>query len=352
MQKVIMSKRNRQLRHKRRVRGIVLLTVLFSILALVLFAIALSVADRNEFIGLGVGCALAAIAFYPWRRKSQDFSLNESGVVLTGSGLEMPWQQLVDCRVNGNRVDPAFAGTGNISAKFGTQTVQLQLVRSNERLDFYNRAWNQIFSNHVPILDNLLAKVLAIELQRHPSESVLASGSIDFGRGVKTPSRVYFAMLLLIICTIAGGAFSQQPTFSIAIAILLIFVLLAIGLLNLLDRIRKRKSQVGIAGLVISPSRFVLQSKTLSGEMKWSELKGVELKPNVRRPKLLRLKLEGVDVNLLEEYQLPLWYLYKQIQLFRSKYATSPVIADTFVPAPKAAPPIGDNNPYRPPSME
>ena len=347
-----MLKRNRQSRRKRRVRGIVLLTVLFAILALVLFAIALSVADRNEFIGTGVGCALAAIALYPWRRKSQDFSLNESGVVLTGSGLEMPWEKLVDCRINGNRVDPSFAGVGSLSAEFGSREIQLKLTRSEERLDFYNRAWNQIFSNHVPTLDNLLAKVLAIELQRHPPDSVLAAGSIDFAHGVTTPPRVYVAMLLLIICTIAGGAFSQQPTFSIVIAILLIFVLLAVGLLNLLDRVRKRKSRVGNAGLVISPSRFVLQSKALSGEMRWSELKGVELKPNGRKPKILRLKLDGVDVNLLEEYQLPLWYLYQKIQLFRSKYATSPVTADTYVPAPRVAPPIGDDNPYRPPSME
>jgi hypothetical protein len=321
-------------------------------LALVLFAIALSVADRNEFIGVGIGCSLAAIAAYPWRSKLQDFSFSDRGIVLSDSGLELPWERLVDCRIDGNRIDPTYVGNGRLNANFGDHDIQLRFEGSNTRRDFYQRAWNQIFSNLEPRLDDLLAKILSAELQKHPTDSVFASGPVDMVRGVKAPLRVYFAMLLVTVGSFAGAVFSQNPTFSIIIAVTLIILLFAIGLLSFIALFRKGKSHVGYAGLVISPSRFVLQSKALSGEMKWSELKGVELKPNVRKPKVLRLKLEGVDVNLLEQYQLPLWYLYQKIQLFRSKYATSPIVADRAVPSPKVMPTVVDSNPYRPPSIE
>lgn len=85
--------------------------------------------------------------------------------------------------------------------------------------------------------------------------------------------------------------------------------------------------------------------------MKWSELHGVELKPNGRKAKILRLKLDGVNIDLVEEYQLPLWCLHQKTELFRSKYATSPTIIEPGVSSPKIEQRRKDNNPYRPPSM-
>lgn len=350
-----MSKRKPRSRRKHRERGIVLLTVLlavlFTILVLAMLAISLRVVDRNEFIGVGVGCVLAAITIYPWRRKSKDFSINENGIVLNDSGLEMSWKQLVDCRVNRNRVDPAFAGFGTLNARFGVQDIQLNLARSSERLDFYQHAWSKIISNHLPTLDTLLAQVFATEVQKHSSDSVVATGSIGLVRRAKPPLRVYLAMMALIVCIIGGAIFSSKPPIFIGIAMVLVLVMLAMGLLSFLERFRKESKHIGKAGLVISPSRFVLQSTTLSGEMKWSELHGVELKPNGRKPRILRLKLDGVNIDLVEEYQLPLWYLHQKIELFRTKYATSPTIVEPGVSSPKIEQPRKDNNPYRPPSM-
>jgi hypothetical protein len=347
-----MSKRISRSRCIRQKRGSISLTVMLAILAIAMFALSLNTSDPNEFIGVGVGCAIAAAVMYPYRSQSNNFFVNENGIVMSRSGKELPWKQLVDCRVNRNRVDPASAGYGQLKARFGSEVVPLNFARSHERLGFYQNAWHKIISNHVPNIDTTLAKVFAEDAQEYPSDSVFATGPIGRVSWAKPSVRGYLSILILIVGIVGGAAASSKPPFFIGIAMVLIIVLLAMGLLTWLGRFRKERSKTGKAGLVISPSRFVLQSNTLIGEMTWSELKGVELKPSGRLPSTLRLKLDGVDINLIDEYQLPLWYLYQKIELFRSKYGTSSRIVKPTVSSPQVTQPEKDDNPYSPPALD
>lgn len=328
-----------------------MITVMLAIMAVTMFALSLNTSDPNEFIGVGVGCAIASVVIYPYRNRSNDFSVNDDGIVMSRSGRELPWKQLVDCRINRNRVDPASAGYGQLSARFGREVVQLNFARSEERKSFYQKAWNNIITNHVPNIDNTLSQVFEVEVQKHSMDSVFATGPIDRVSWAKPSVRTYLAILILIVGIVGGAAASSKPPFFIGIAMVLIIVLLAMGLLTWLGRFRKASSDSRKTGLVISPSRFVLQSKTLNGEMVWSELKGVELKPNSRVPSILRLKLDGVDIDLADGYQLPLWYLHQKIELFRSKYGTSSRIVKPTVSSPQVTQPEKDDNPYRPPSL-
>jgi hypothetical protein len=328
-----------------------MMTVMLAIMAVTMFALSVNTSDPNEFIGIGIGCVIAAAVMYPYRNRLNDFSVNDGGIVMTSSGKELPWKELVDCRINRSRFDPASAGFGQLSARFGREVVQLNFARSEERKSFYQNAWNKIISNHVPNIDNTLSQVFASEVRKHSTDSVLATGPIERVSWAKPTVRTYLAVLILIVGIVGGAAASSRPPFFIGIAMVLIIVLLAMGLLTWLGRFRKLNSESRVAGLVISPSRLVLQSKTLNGEMVWSELKGVELKPNSRVPSILRLKLEGVDIDLADGYQLPLWYLHQKIELFRSKYGTD---SKTFMPnvtSSRMNQPEKDDNPYRSPSL-
>lgn len=328
-----------------------MITVMLAIMAVTTFAISLNISDPNEFIGTGIGCAIAAVVMYPYRNRSNDFSVNDGGIVMTSSGKELPWKELLDCRINRRRFDPASAGYGQLSARFGREVVQLNFARSHERLGFYQNAWDKIISNHVPNIDTTLSQVFASEVQKHSMDSVFATGPIDRVSWAKPSVRTYLAILILIVGIVGGAAASSRHPFFIGIARVLIIVLLAMGLLTWLGRFRKASSESRMAGLVISPSRFVLRSKTLNGEMDWSELKGIELKPNSRVPSVLRLKLDGVDIDLADGYQLPLWYLHQKIELFRSKYGTDSQTFMQNVAGSRMTQPEKDDNPYRPPSL-
>lgn len=329
-----------------------MITVMLAILALTMFALSLNTSDPNEFIGVGIGCAIAAVVMYPYRNRSNDFSVNDGGIVMASSGKELPWKELLDCRINRRRFDPASAGIGQLNARFGREVVQLNFARSEERKSFYQNAWNKIISNHVPNLDNTLSQVFAVELEKHSMDSVFATGQMEPVSWAKPSVRTYLAILILIVGIVGGAAASSRPPFFIGIVMVLIIVLLAMGLLACLGKFRKASSESLKAGLVISPSRFVLQSKTLNGEMVWSELKGAELKPNSRVPSILRLKLDGVDIDLADGYQLPLWYLHQKIELFRSKYGTDFRNAKPIDANSQTAQQEEDDNPYSPPTVE
>ena len=346
-----MSKRVSRSRCKRQKRGGILLTVMLAILAVTMFSLSLNTSDPKEFIGVGIGCAIAAAVMYPYRSQSDNFSVNENGVVMSRSGKELPWKELLDCRINRRRFDPASAGFGQLSARFGREVVQLNFARSEERKSFYQNAWNKIISNHVPNIDKTLSQVFAVEVQKHSTDSVFATGQMEPVSWAMPSVRTCLAILILIAGIVGGAAASSKPPFFIGIAMVLIIVLLAMGLLTCLGRFRKASSESRKTGLVISPSRFVLKSNTLNGEMVWSELKGAELKPNSRVPSILRLKLEGVDIDLADGYQLPLWYLHQKIELFRSKYGTISRTVEPIETTSQMKQPEKDNNPYRPPCL-
>ncbi len=147
-------------------------------------------------------------------------------------------------------------------------------------------------------------------------DSVFATGQMEPVSWAKPSVRTYLAILILIVGIVGGAAASSRPPFFIGIVMVLYYCSASDGLANLFRKFRKASSESLKAGLVISPSRFVLQSKILNGEMVWSELKGAELKPNSRVPSILRLKLDGVDIDLADGYQLPLGIFIKKSSCF------------------------------------
>ena len=347
-----MSRLKPRAHRRKKSGGIVLLTVLFSILAVLLLGLATLLENRIELMALSIGCMLFAIVIYPWSGKERAFTESDDGIVLGDTGDVLAWDQLVDCRIRGYRVSPAYADSGNLIAKFDKQHIALKFTDPAQKSHFYREAWLRIVANIEPKLDPLLMQVLATERQKHPTGEVIAAGSQGSFVGVTVPARLFLATFLLTMSGFVGVMLVRIPTISVAVLVVGMIMLLAVGLLTLREKFRRSKSTSGNAGWVMSPTRFALRSKTLSGEMKWSELKAVELKPNSRKPKMLRLRLEGVDINLLEEYQLPLWYLYQNIESFRSKYSAIQVASDPAVSISKVTPPITSSNPYSPPTMD
>jgi hypothetical protein len=217
--------------------------------------------------------------------------------------------------------------------------------------DLYQRLWNCVIQRHKPILnDTVLQKYCKEHLSSYDKERFLVTGITKKrvpGHSVRAGGML--AILVATVFAIIAGATTDNSEIAIVYAVIGTVIFFAALLLAGIGAIRRNKDQTFSGGIVISPAGLALRNKTLKGEMKWRELLKVELAPSKEKPVGLRLKLAGVTILLLEEYQVPLWYLYRQINFAMLNPEIESTTGSMFVDTQATAKSADISNPYMPP---
>lgn len=307
-------------------------------------------AGRNvELLALGAGCLVNTLVLGRSSLLARRIEIREEGVVLPGKPEPYSWQEVTGCWLGGYSIDPERAEPRELTLGLEDRIVPIRCDSPRETILLYRQICQNMVDRISPALSPALHSVRESELLNYPPELVIAAGTVRAARSPASSGRLFLTILVLLGSAIAGGMAAENPLFSIVAGVTLAVMLVAIGLFRMTGVIRRRFFRGYSGGLVISPSKLAAQLQGLQGELKWGELKSLELKPSTKRPGNIRLHLDGVSIDLPDQYQLPLWYLYRQMSNFAGKYGReiSRPLRNEF--AETAEPAIEDGNPFRPP---
>ncbi len=312
--------------------------------------------SSSVFLVLAAGMCAAAVVGWPWRVKRDEFVLRDDGLTSTRTNEHIPWRLIVRLTFGGKCCDPD-------SIKKSTKR-RVQILLDDSRLtvvsedispgELYRRLWNILISEHIPILnDSVIEKYYKEQLAAYSDDQILAAGlasKLDQGYSVRSGGML--ALLVATIFAFIAASTTDNSVVAIVFAVIGSIILVAGLVLAVIGSYRRKKDELLNGGIVISRFGLALRNRQLKGEMKWRELLKVELAPSPARPLGLRLKLAGVTIVLAEEYQLPLWYLYRQINVAMLNPVSEPTNGPMFVDTQAIAKPIDHSNPYMPPPQQ
>jgi hypothetical protein len=300
---------------------------------------------------VAAGSLLAAIVCWSPRRPGREFRLGIDGLQLD-SGTNFLWQDLISCDLGGRRISPNSTidtQRNSITLNFGKNQVRIRSNAPQNDGKIYKSLWNVILSGHKAKLTPELSSVYEKWLVKFGPEELVAAGTgTDNPSAVNLRGRVIIGFWVMFIGCFLGVIAVPQATAAPAIATISVIVAVTTTIIYLIDYSRRKRLRQ-VCGILLSPERLALQTKDLKGEMKWSELRELQLLPSSAKPQKLRLRMPGVDIVLLDQFQLPLWYLYERACFFRDNYRPTPQATIPIAPSLPQTELVEDFNPYRPP---
>lgn len=327
-------------------------------IAAVLFGIAALVGLEIELVSLSAGCLLAALVCIARLRPGRRFELEDRGINIDNSNSVIGWERISGCGYGRFKIDPQLAS--GLAEKYITvfydkkSAVRLRCDAPTNNASFYAALWNFVLSGYQPRLESVLAEALKSAQQKYDATELVAAGNLaTFRPGeVQIRPRVVFGFLAFFVSALIGASLANQPGVAIGFATFsgIVTVALTIGAIA---QAVKRKNQSLPGGILLTPQQLALQIKDLKGTLKWSELLEISLLPSNLKPVKLRLRVAGVDIVLLDQFQLPLWFLYRHAAKMRDEYKLK---FESTLPSSQSHTDVKDIevekedfNPYRPP---
>lgn len=306
-----------------------------------------------EPVLLAVGACAAAVVCLEWSR-GQSVQVDKDGITLVSQGSTINWENLGSLTYGGASIDPhtlSRAGKKRVVLNHGRRKWVLSPDEGESSAELYHRICEARMTGYSATLNGDLAERLADLTTRFSPELILAArpGTVPLG-GKRVRRGIVFAIVTFFCFALAAALLSRSSGMAAGASAISGFAFLIVLMMAIVDTMRQGGEPVGDGGIIISPEGIVLSKKDLSGQMKWSELKSLDLQPNATRPTRLRLRLSGVDIILTDEFTLPLWHIYKQCGAVMNE----PSVDSQSEPrkakrGQQRNEIVDDGNPYRPP---
>lgn len=318
-----------------------------------------STGQAGQFFSVGLGCIMAAwVSRYKhplcaFKESSSGLLLDPVAAPLGGSDHDhtVPWYEFGGLTLGRHSIAPDRVPLNvnkPVVCRLDNQPIELTGNSGESSVSLYCRLASLFENNYKTRLRGPLLERYKTLLNKYDPELVTCAAEVGPRPGtMRIRGRVVAAIFVVAISGIVGTFPTDNNGFGVVVATVGFIVGAALFVLYLREYSQYRRKYLYDTGIVISPDGIALKTKDLTGEMTWPELIDLDLLPSDQKPKLLMIRLKGINIPLTERFDLPLWYLMKNCQNAMAEYQVTH--KSNTLEKPKRTMPEQSTNPYAPP---